>query len=422
MKFIDLFAGLGGFHQGFANTGGYECVFACEIDSHLRELYEFNYGLMAAGDIKTVDEKSVPDHEILCAGFPCQPFSLAGLKKGTACPKNGKFIDDVLRIAAHSKPEFLILENVPGIRTIGNGEFWNHLNRSFEQLGYNLAHKIISPEDVGIPHNRKRLFIVGSMNHDLTKIFDFKKPQHRTSLDEVFDNALRHKILETQKRQQLEKWQQLLVNCKLPMEMPSLTISAPEFGATYPEDFSKLTVKDMRTHAGAYGEELGPARTWNELLEKLPSYCRNGRRVPDWLKKSVDFSRDIYKKNRTFLDEWCIDFNKTNNSWQLLEWRGYKKIRNFDAYFVQFRASGIRVTKANKVPSLVAMTRTQVPIIGSEMRYLSKFEAARLQNFHALPKIPENDVAAFRALGNAVNVKIVELIASKIKYITIPYS
>ena len=242
MKFIDLFAGLGGFHQGFANTGGYECVFACEIDSHLRELYEFNYGLKAAGDIKTVDEKSVPDHDVLCAGFPCQPFSLAGLKKGTSCPKNGKFIEDVLRIAAHSKPEFFILENVPGIRTIGNGEFWNDMNRSFERLGYNLAHKIISPEDVGIPHNRKRLFIVGSMNHDLAKIFDFKKPQFRTSLGEVFDNVLRHKVLETQKRQQLEKWHQLLVNCKLPTDMPTLTISAPEFGATYPADFSKLTV------------------------------------------------------------------------------------------------------------------------------------------------------------------------------------
>lgn len=415
MKFVDLFAGLGGFHLGLANSGEYECVFACESNPRLRKLYKSNFGLEVNGDIRTVDENTVPTHDVMCAGFPCQPFSLAGLKKGVACSQFGNLIEDVLRLAKHRNPEFLILENVPGILTIENGEFWKYIAKSFENLGYRLKYKIISPEDIGIPQNRKRLFIVGSLNHDLSKIFEWSGTDQKMSLNDIYDNTRVHRFVEYEKHQQLLSWQRLLSNCSLPASMPCLTISAQEFGATYPLNFSKFELSDMKMYRGSYGTELESSVTWEAMLKRMPNYCRKEYRVPNWMEKSVMFSRNIYENNKEYLDEWCVKFNRTYNSWQLLEWRGDNTVRNLKSHIIQFRASGIRILKANKMPSLVSMTKTQVPIIGLEMRYLSKYEAAMLQNLQTLPKIPGNDSAAFAAIGNAVNAKIVELIGSNIK-------
>ena len=118
MKFIDLFAGLGGFHHGMSNAGGFECVFASELDPDLRSLYYENHGIEAAGDITKIDETSIPKHEVLCAGFPCQPFSKAGKKKGAKCPKSGMLIHDILRIVKYHEPRFVLLENVPNLSLI----------------------------------------------------------------------------------------------------------------------------------------------------------------------------------------------------------------------------------------------------------------------------------------------------------------
>ena len=415
MKFVDLFAGLGGFHYGMSSAG-FECVFASELDPELRKLYEFNYGLKVWGDIRKAVEDDIPEHDVLCAGFPCQPFSLAGSKRGTECPESGRLIDEILRIAKHRRPEFLILENVPNILTIANGSFWQYINTTFGKLGYKLIHKIISPEDIGIPQNRKRLFVIGSLNHDLLELFEWPEPQDGKYLQDILDDSLPHKVVEPRKRVQLMRWQQLLNKCSLPEKMPSLSISAQEFGATYPIDFTNLTLNELRNCKGAYGQNLSDCRTWNDVLSKMPSYCRKTRRVPQWLIKSVHYSRNIYRQNVDILDQWSKDFDKQHNSWQTLEWRGYKTKRLLSDHILQFRASGIRVLKPEKAPSLIAMTATQVPIIGWKMRYISKYEAAKLQNLHGLTKIPNNDFRAFKAFGNAVNAKVVELIASSIKH------
>ena len=123
MRFIDLFSGIGGFHKGLLNAGGFECVFASEINTKLQKLYYKNFGIQPEGDIRKVHETEIPKHDILCAGFPCQPFSLAGKKTGYKCPNSGKLIKDILRITKYHLPNFLILENVPNILNIENGKF-----------------------------------------------------------------------------------------------------------------------------------------------------------------------------------------------------------------------------------------------------------------------------------------------------------
>ena len=171
----------------------------------------------------------------------------------------------------------------------------------------------------------------------------------------------------------------------------------------------------MREYRGSYGVSLTKCQTHEELLRHLPSYTRKSERVPNWLLRSVKYSRELYANNNEFLADWSQRLEKSNNSWQILEWRGYGDIHDLSKHILQFRPSGIRVMKKKRAPSLVAMTPTQIPIIGSEMRYMSKYEAARLQNLQNLPFLPDNDRKAFKAFGNAVNVKIVEMIADGIK-------
>lgn len=114
LTFADLFAGLGGFHQALAGLG-HMCVYASEIDPVLRELYRANYGLHPDGDIRLVDPTTIPDHDILCAGFPCQSFSKAGRQEGLECRENGDLISYVLRIINVKSPGYFILENVPNL-------------------------------------------------------------------------------------------------------------------------------------------------------------------------------------------------------------------------------------------------------------------------------------------------------------------
>ena len=414
MKFIDLFAGLGGFHQGLSNAGGFDCVFASEIDSELRNLYTQNYSICPHGDITQIRELDIPKHDFLCAGFPCQAFSLAGSKEGSKCPKSGKLIDEIIRITKYHRAEFLLLENVPNILTIANGTFWNYVKKSFEQLGYKLIYKIISPDDVGIPQNRKRVFILGSLNHKLLDRFEWPEVSHKDkqTLNDIIDSSLAHRKLEAKKIQQLKHWQCLLNNCNV-SNLPSISIIASEFGATYPLNFTAKTLGQMRRYRGAHGTKLKGCRSWKELFENLPRYTRKDKSVPDWLLKSVEYSRRLFRANRGYLSEWSKSLNKANNSWQILEWRGYYDILDLSRHILQFRASGIRVLKKKRFPSLIAMTPTQIPIIASEMRYMSKYEATKLQ---CLDKpLPDNDTKAFKVLGNAVNAKIVEMIAIRLK-------
>ncbi len=177
MKFIDLFAGLGGFHVGLKENG-HECVFSCEIDKDLRNLYEHNHSIKPHDDIRTINEEDIPSHDILCAGFPCQPFSLAGKKKGAKCPESGKLIDHVIRIARFHQPKFIMLENVPNVLTIENGKFWKYINNTFGSIGYNLTHKVLSPVEFGIPQNRKRIFIIGIRS-------DLNSPSFNWTVQEV---------------------------------------------------------------------------------------------------------------------------------------------------------------------------------------------------------------------------------------------
>ena len=185
LKFIDLFAGLGGFRLALESLN-HECVFACEIDSQLNALYEHNFGLKPLGDIKNVDNSDIPEHDILCAGFPCQPFSQAGYRRGFNCPEKGNLFDYVIGILHAKKPNYFILENVPHLKRHGAGRTWQKMETDLREAGYEINEDCYSPHQFGIPQIRRRMFIVGSIfgQANLPKLKDCAEPNVRNHIGE----------------------------------------------------------------------------------------------------------------------------------------------------------------------------------------------------------------------------------------------
>jgi len=172
--FIDLFAGIGGFHVALNNVGG-KCTFACEIDKSARETYKINHHIaddIFAEDIMKVESADVPDHDVLCAGFPCQPFSQAGFKKGFDDIRGTLFFD-IVRIIDAKRPKAIFLENVQHLLKHNDGKTFKKIQEVITQdLGYSFYHKIVRASDFGVPQHRPRLFMVG-FKDDKSKSFKF---------------------------------------------------------------------------------------------------------------------------------------------------------------------------------------------------------------------------------------------------------
>lgn len=172
--FIDLFAGVGGFRLAAEQNGG-ECVFSSEWDKDSAKTYEFNHGARPAGDITKILSKEIPDFDLLCAGFPCQPFSIIGQRAGFEHPTQGTLFFDVLRILKEKSPQAFILENVEGLLSHDKGKTFKIIIESLEEIGYKTYWKKLDAKDFGLPQRRVRVFIVGfnSSDHAAPKGFSF---------------------------------------------------------------------------------------------------------------------------------------------------------------------------------------------------------------------------------------------------------
>ena len=165
-RFIDLFSGIGGMHIGMKKAGG-ECVFACEWDKYAQKTYSAWFGICPHGDIRKINPENIPDHNVLTAGFPCQPFSLAGVSKkqsmgrlhGFQDEKQGNLFFYIAKIAEIKRPEVLILENVKNLVSHDKGQTWNVIKTTIENLGYKVFKQIIDAKDY-VPQHRERIFIV----------------------------------------------------------------------------------------------------------------------------------------------------------------------------------------------------------------------------------------------------------------------
>lgn len=422
-RFIDLFAGLGGFHLALKRMGG-TCVYAVEWQEHLRQLYQRNHGILPAGDITAIELNDVPEHDVLTAGFPCQPFSKAGEQLGFECTKQGGLFFNVAAILNFRKPKFFILENVPNLLKHDDGRTWERIQEILghgpEGLGYNIRAERYSPHHFGIPQIRERVYIVGSRG----SLDKFKWPTRSddvTSIETILDKKPPNaKQLSPQVLRCLEAWEEFFKACPKELTLPSFPLWSMEWGATYPYvETTPYALKEakgmagLRGFSGSHGQKMGQKKTLEARWAALPSHARTEELLfPKWKQHFIRQNRDFWESNKSWLKPWLPKILEFPSSLQKLEWNIQGGKQTIWDYVIQFRASGVRVKRRNTAPSLIAMTDTQVPIIGWERRYMTPKECTRLQSIEDLKELPASDNRAFKALGNAVNSQVVEKVAS----------
>lgn len=184
--FIDLFAGIGGIRIGFEDVGG-SCVFTSEWDKHAQKTYQENFGEIPYGDIRKIKSEEIPKFDFLLAGFPCQPFSQAGLKKGFN-DKRGNLFFEIKRIVEHHKPTVVFLENVRNLAGHDNGRTLKTIIRELEKIGYKVFYKILNAKNFGVPQNRARIYII-AFKDDV----DFKFPKElkiKTKVGDILDKSV----------------------------------------------------------------------------------------------------------------------------------------------------------------------------------------------------------------------------------------
>jgi DNA (cytosine-5)-methyltransferase 1 len=434
VRFVDLFAGLGGFHVALHRLG-FECVFASEVDPELRDLYRKNYPTLSpsqiVGDIRFDEHQArIPRHEILCAGFPCQPFSKSGSQKGFLDVTRGTLFHEILKIAAKHKPDLILLENVGNFARHDGGNTWNVVRRSLEELGYDVrgtspkvagGHGLISPHHFGLPHHRERFFIVAA-SWDLPRDpFPARNGYRNQTLGQVLLDESR--LTEQERRETrlnaahvdvIEHWNRFLRQVPKSVKLPSFPLWADEFAASYPFEEAAPASLAVATLAQAMG--LNGSCTKEELLLRLPPYARSINGVddfPEWKKRFIRQNREWFRGIAGCISpQWLQHTEGLVPSHRKFEWNCGEDERNVWSHILQFRPSGLRVKRFDAIPALVAMTTTQIPILGPRRRFLSRREGLRLQGFDSRTLLPRGHGNAFRALGNAVHVGVVERLAS----------
>ncbi len=438
LRYIDLFAGLGGFHLALQKLG-HQCVFASELREDLQKLYTINFpGTRIEGNINEVPLDTIPEHDILCAGFPCQPFSQAGKRQGFKDEKDrGNLFFKICDIIDLRRPRYILLENVSNLKGHDHGDTWNIIRQELEDRDYYVPEpEILSPHQFGIPQHRKRIYIVAIDTRQIANPkFAFPKTlKKKCDIKKYIDASdPTYMKLKPETRNQLGVWQEFIdKTIENGDDIPSFPIWAMEFGADYPLDKAPAFMKadELIGHKGKLGRTIADGNL-EDCLASLPKYAQTDKNevFPKWKIKYIEQNRAFYERNKNWLDEWLKKVARFENSHLKMEWNCGKKAKPvIKDKIVQFRASGIRIKLPNFSPAL-NLVGTQVPILPwvplpaetvkdgepAVGRYMTVKEAAKLQGMQDL-KFGNEDFTlsqcrCYEALGNAVNVDIVYKIA-----------
>ena len=435
LKFIDLYAGLGGFHQALSKLG-HECVWASEYNINLRNLYKKNFpNTPIEGDIFKVDLDSIPEHDIICGGFPCQPFSRAGKMLGFEDLKKGNHFFKILDIidSRKNKPKYIFLENVETLLKHDNKNTFNTIKSELENRGYEIDKKILSPHEFNIPQHRRRLFIVGALN-EKGGLKNFRFPESldksKTNLESIIDVHYKpfdgeNIWLESDKKLVINTWENFIEKFPKDKKLPGFPIWSHEWGANYPfiekTPFS-CSLEELNGKKGIHGKIINSNSHADVIENYIPRYSKNKtNHFPGWKINYIRKNREFYNENKKYIDKFLKSnpqIRKFEFSDQKFEWNCSGAPKTFDDKIIQFRPSGLRVKLNNWTPALTTI-RTQNVYIPKLGRKLSLIEVSKLQsmNLKYLPDIYNNKFISnggYKAFGNAVNVELVKLVGENL--------
>ena len=303
---------------------------------------------------RTVPVTDIPSHDVLCAGFPCQPFSKAGHQDGFEHATDGTLFDDILRILNHHRPDYVILENVANFERHDGGNTWFIAKHKLEHLGYDIRIGKLSPHEYGVPQIRERVYIVGRLGKGALEDFGWpnKQPFEGSVHDKLDHDPAEGRRLSDKLLRAIDAWQQFLDRFPPDEELPSFPIWSMEFGATYPIegiDPSVVTLKRLRQFKGSHGRSLRSAARWDQVWEFLPSHAHEPV-FPNWKRRFLMQNRDLYQRHAGWIKEWMPAMRDLPSSFQKLEWNCKGEARQLARHILQTRPSGIRVKRANWAP------------------------------------------------------------------------
>lgn len=429
-RFIDLFAGVGGFHHAMSSLGG-ECAMACELDPECRRVYQAAFPELPAhrfpSDVRTLTtdadgqplppaeiDRRVPDHDVLCAGFPCQPFSKSGAQLGVRDRTRGTLFFDIMEIARAKQPRYMILENVRNLAGPRHKDTWATILESIRSAGYRVCDEpvVLSPHLVpshrgGAPQVRDRVFIMCEwIGEEAGPALIGPPLLHRLQFRRVWNP---------------DKWRiaDILAPDESITNVDKYRLSPRAL--TWVEAWDAL-VREIPT------DNLPGFPIWADCLVPEPDVPSG---TPHWKESHLRKNSAFYLEHRDFLDDWLtrrwgpdqltvLQFppSRFKLEWQARRHYPTRHNRTLEGLVLQMRPSGIRVKPPSYLPALVAITQTS--IVGPQVaagietyRELTPAEAATLQGipYHAFHDAGVPDRAIYKQLGNAVNVGVVRLVA-----------
>lgn len=377
--FIDLFCGIGGFHQALTQLGG-RCVLACDIDAKCREVYEDNYGLKPEEDVTKLDTSKMPDFDVLCGGFPCQAFSHSG-KQGGFEDTRGTLFRDCARILKDKRPKYFLMENVKNLKGHDEGRTWATIYRSFTEAGYTTYEHpvVVSPHQLGIPQHRERVLLMGIRNDLAPSVLpemDALSPAPCNIRSILMDDAdiPAGTALTADDTGILDRWEEVVQHFKaINVKLPTFPMWSEEWDGAYP------------------------------LTE--------AEKTPEWKAKFLTQNRTFYREHIAFLGPWLVRARATPKfvgAKSKFEWQAgaFQDEDSLWRLLFQFRPSGIRVKRTTYSPALVALA--QIVYVGEKRRKLCPREVARLQSFPDSFKLPAATAVAYKQFGNSVNVEVIK--------------
>lgn len=335
----------------------------------------------------------------------------------------GKLMREIIRIAAARRPSYIFLENVGNFERIASGSPWNELRTSLESLGYHVratehvvsgGRGLISPHHLGHPHQRERFYVVATLDEIMSDPFPARRRNQATTLNSIVEEEPLRSDLE---EAQLTNKQVRCINFwnRVVKAVPEGTpIVSPLWGDEAWEQYPYDDLTPWATPGQQVRELVGTRRFPSNMskqayMKSLPSYAQSKvRRFPKWKVGFIADSRAWFASNKRHLeDQWKTELKGFPPSLRKLEWNCGNEVRDLWTKVLQFRPSGLRAKRYNASPALVAMTSTQIPILGPERRYLTRKEGLRLQGFPDDHNLPASRIRSFAALGNAVHVHVV---------------